>query len=378
MFFCYNENMEELKLTKTGRAQLNNLYSKSEIWYFNEDIGNWELLFDQLAYDGMEFQLEHFGAYVVAKSYPYNEVYGTVNYGTSPAIHQAIDILQNGKPINRYYTTNSGQWKGQLPVNQEFELKVVQDCQDVLSTTISTSTETIILDPIDLSINDPDLITIYGKSKDCSDQALDLFFCFTENENGKDVFLISKTMSSLTLPHCSDELQLQTATPVLDEFSPIIRFETDEKDILLEPHFTCNEYREGYFKLNIEGNERVFTVMESRLENGRTNLLVYDQVNLISEFKISFSGSEARSYYDEELNILFDKVEINEKMYEIRCENSDTGCGFEHFEIKHYGSQKGDWIQGNFSGEFWIKSLEPAEVSYRKITGEFLVPRSFS
>ena len=375
-----NNQHDKVELLNKGTAIFEEMdCTGCQVWFFDESLNRWTVHHTKNQFNGQDFTFQQSGFYAIAKSYPYTHVFGKVFLGEKPLIHQPVDIYQNDRFINRVYTTNSGRWMTSLPVDQEYEYRVILNGADSVKALFTTDLPETMVPPLLIDRNSELSLTVSSQTRNCKDQPLDQYFCFVEQGSVKQVFFVNEDQGNFVMPKCKEQdIIINTGDRNLQEFSPRIQYDAAEKEINLNNTYTCNAYKEGYFKLNIDDSERIFTVMESRLQDGRTRLIVYDEINLVSEFHISFSGSEARFYKDEELNILFDKVEMNGTIFEIRCENSNSGCGFESFQIYHYGNTKGDWIQGSFTGEFWVKTFDPIQVSYKLISGEFLVPRSFS
>jgi hypothetical protein len=375
-----NDDGENLQLTQAARLAFVQLdCSDCAFWHFDEEKNKWIEVLSAETFDPQNIALKKSGFYSIARSHPYQNVFGQIQSDNQALPHFTVDIWQNNRLIERVYTTNNGKWFCPLPIDQDFEYRLLLDDETIKTYPVSTNMDETQLPILNITAEELQTLSIQGKSKNCLNEDMDEFFCFINTNNQPTAYFMGSSYESLLVPkYAVTDFSIYTANKSLEEFSPSILYEANSNLVNLDAYYNCDAYREGYFKLEIDGDERIFTVMESRLENGETKLIVYDEINLVSEFKISFAGSEARVYQDEELNILFDRVEIGDQSYEIRCENSETGCGFNVFEIKHYGKQKGDWIQGSFSGEFWVKSSEPKQVSYKVISGKFLVPRTFS
>jgi hypothetical protein len=381
VFFLYldDENGHTLELAQPGFASSTlDDCPNCALWRFDEENHRWKMEISPGTFNPEAAQIRAIGIYAVAAAYPFQNTYGQLKVEDHPLAHFGVDIWQNGHLITRVYTTNQGKWVCPLPIEQDFEYRISLD-QSMSTFAFRTTSNETQLPTRTLSSGEWAVFNIAGKTKNCQHEKIDEFFCFVSQDNKHTPYFLKDSHDNFVVPNYGKaDPAVFTTDRNLEEFSPTIQHDASIPEIGLDTYYNCNAYREGYFQLNIDGQERTFTVMESRLENGRTKLIVYDEINLTSEFKIYFKGSEARFYQDEELNILFDRVEIGDQSYEIRCENSETGCGFDVFQISHYGKQKGDWIQGNFSGEFWVKSSLPNQVSYKLISGQFLVPRTFS
>ena len=88
------------------------------------------------------------------------------------------------------------------------------------------------------------------------------------------------------------------------------------------------------------------------------------------------TGMDAGSFTDDQLNILFQDKTLSNGGYSLYCPTSSFGCGFETFEITHFG-ETGEWIRGNFSGTFWVKTFDPLTAGNKRIEGEFQIYRDF-
>ena len=347
-----------------------NYDSKKHIW----KVQKWE---DNS--NGKEFGITESGFYALAKPYVFNLVEGNVVIDERPLVNQAVDILFQDRLVDRVYTTNKGQWFTHLPINQAFKYRVDIDCNEAYAKNFSIEEKDITINPMVLSKTSISVIDINGVVRNCRNEKINQNFLRVLQGDKVKTYFFDSPEINLKIPYCSEKIvRIQSADNYWEDIGPQLDYIVSSGTVDIKSLYSCNQIlQDGYFSINVDGKEKLFNITESKLQGGRTVLLVYDSGNIDSEFSLKFSGQEARKYQDNELNMFFKNLNIDWTIYNFNCSSSTTGCGFEKFEISSYGKNKGDWIKGSFEGEFWVKTYNPLKVEYKTIKGDFLVKRNF-
>ncbi len=349
------------------------------IWYYDSKKHMWKAQKWEDNSNGKEFSFIESGFYALAKPYVFNLVEGNVVIDERPLVNQAVDILFQERLVDRIYTTNKGQWFTHLPVNQAFKYRVDIDCNGVYAKNFSIEEKDITISPMVLPKTSVPVIDINGVVRNCSNEQLNQNFLRVLQGDDVMTYFFDSPQINLKIPYCSEKiLRIHSADNYWEDVGPQLDYNVASGTVDIKSLYSCNQIlQDGYFSLNIDGKEKLFSITESKLQGGRTVLLVYDSENIDSEFLLKFSGQEARNYQDNELNMYFKNLNIDWTIYNFNCSSSTTGCGFEKFEISSYGKNKGDWLKGSFEGEFWVKTYNPLKVEYKTIKGDFLVKRNF-
>ncbi len=349
------------------------------VWYYDDKMHIWQYYSKINSTDKVEFEVSHSGFYTLAAPYVFNLVEGSVFIGKKPLVNQAVDLFFEDRLVERVYTTNTGKWFTHLPIDHPFKYKVDVECNEKFEEEFKIKGKDETISPMVLSSKLIPSININGVVKDCSNEEIERnFFKVLQGEKSGYYFFDSPKIN-LEVPYCSNTiLKIQSADENWENIGPQLVFDVFVGTVDFKNLYTCNQIvQDGYFNLNIEGKEKLFRITESKIKDNRTELLVYDNENIDAEFLLLFSGQEAREYRDDELNMFFKNLEIDDNIYEFNCSTSTIGCGFEKFKITDFGEKKGDWIRGVFEGNFWVKSYNPLHAGYKRIKGDFLVKRNF-
>lgn len=347
------------------------------IWKYNEYNHNWEVHSNMENTNDIEFTQS--GFYTIAKPYVFNLVEGSLLVEDKPVINQAVNILFEGRLIERVYTTNKGKWFAHLPINESYNYKVKIECNEIHEERFSVEEKNKTIAPFVFDKKDIPLIKLKGEVRDCSNKEINKSFFKVWQDHFSKCYFFDNSNIDFEIPICSSkEIRIQTADEHWEDIGPEINYKSLLKDINLKKLYSCNQIeQDGYFNIKIDGKEKLFSLTDSKIVDGRTSIIVYDYENMNTEFGFFFSGQEAREYQDDEINIFFNDLVIDGVKYELNCRNSKEGCGFKSFTITDFGENKNEWIQGAFKGDFWVKSFNPLKAQYKSIEGEFLVRRNF-
>ena len=367
-----------------SEATINNALltcSDCAVWYYDKNKSKWIEHTQTDKLDNVEFDILQSGFYCYAKPYIYNLVEGQISGENTPLRNQPLDIYdESGRYIERVFTTNSGKWFTHLPMNKKYNYKFSINKND----TFSREFELGEIDNNELPVfelNNVSIVQLTGEIRDCNDKLIDNSFFQLWKDNGYKCLFLTKSKVNLNVVSMTNNpVYLQSADESWLDIGPRQSFLKIKNKINFDKSYSCSQFKkDGYFKIIIDDKEKLLSPPVATIENGRTKLEIADinNMRLDTKIEIYISGQEERQYNDTELNIYIENLILGEKKYELNCKNSSEGCGFEKFEIENFGKNKGDWIKGNFSGTFWVKTFNPLKAEYKKINAKFLVQRNF-
>ena len=350
-----------------------------DIWRYETQEHLWKLYKSAYQISNNSFPISQNGFYCIAKQKQYNTVEGKVLIGQNPLINYPVDIYTGDRLIKRAYTTNTGRWIVNLPINGNYLAKIKTDNDKTFELTFDTDELELIIDPLLIESSEVELLNIEGQVFNCENMEISSSFIVLSQDEQKSYFFSTDSKIDLSVIKTSiNKTEIELFDQDMIEASPKIDYEPDKSNINLLKTYCCNVLKSGFLRLIIDGKGKIFTAIETKKLDDGTAIIAYDEYNLTSELFIVFDGFESREYLDKEINVDLEKIKIQNKVYDFNCLNSTLGCGFHSFEIQSFGEKKGTWIQGDFNGEFWIKTYDPLEVSYKKIEGEFFVQRNFN
>lgn len=363
---------------KISLSLTENLKSDQSFWKFDQKLQKWIRL-NNNSLNKKSISISEGGFYCIGKTYQYNLCGGKLISDSGNLINLAVDIIQGGQFIDRVYTTNTGRWLANLPINEEYSLHITNTDNSLTEMNFKTNALQTLVEPLKVNSVQMNLIALEDTPFDCSGSPLKEFFIELNSDQGNQIFFIKDPKNYNLIWSKSWHIkEFQSINADLSQNSQILKPEDENKIINLNTVYCCNEFKDGFLKLTIEGKTKTFIAIDCYKNEDRTEIVVYDDKNLESEILFSFKGLDAKTYDNNLINVDFDNVHIDNKIYEFQCLYEPSGCGFKTFTISHVGKIKGSWIKGFFKGDFWVKTLNTSEVSYLHISGEFLAPRNFN
>jgi len=349
------------------------------IWKYSDEQFKW---FEHSLINNnndIKFNIEKSGFYCIAKPYVYNQVEGKIHNGNKSISNRPIDIYIDDRLVERVFTTNSGKWFTHLPINTEYNYRVKIATENEANEKFSIGEDDLILPPFDLDNVNITYINLNGEIRNCNNQSLDNgFIKLWQGDEVKCLFYKNANINFDLINWNDEKIAMQTFDENWENIGPKVNYTPNNKKIDFAKAYTCNQIqRDGYFSLSMDGEEKLFSITQAQLRDGRTSFQIYDLKNINTELNIVFSGQEAREYNDNEINIHFQNLVLGNKVFDMNCQNSTEGCGFESFVIEEFGEKKNSWIKGKFKANFWVKSYNPLTAEYKKIEGSFLISKNF-
>jgi len=189
------------------------------------------------------------------------------------------------------------------------------------------------------------------------------------DETGTDRTLIyPEFTNSIVTTICSESFKI-AGLDVSDwttgpEFDWRTEFGSDMGHIL-----NCNLDTDAYGFFSISDELKLYESFELELHDSETIIRSSDDV-----FRIRFDGVSEGSYLTEGVNLYIDDPGFGDKGIRIYCENSELGCGVEHFEVSHYpmGSVE-NLFRVTLDGRIWAQTLNPPVAGYYPLEGTIFI-----
>jgi hypothetical protein len=317
--------------------------------------------------------MEETGFYCIAEWHPYTILTGQILSHGQQLAGMSAGITFHSQPVAYARTTNEGLFEAFVPANAVLDITLQSPC----GTSITHSAETT-TGPLQSTFDVEDEIAsgkITGVTRDCADNILPAHFLETTSGGIHTTFFLNSGEFSLFFPVCADVFTLESHTADWSTHGPTIPW-TTAAETHIYSSYACENALNEYFVFRIRDDHKVYWSTQSALTSGQRTQLIADDPSLPdTEASVWISGMETGVFEDMELNILFEDKTINTG-YSLYCPTSSAGCGFEKFEITHFG-ETGEWIRGYFEGTFWVKTFQPLTAGNKKIVGEFQIYRDF-
>ncbi len=373
------DNVLEIRRGNSGISFTGEECRDCQVWRYSNEKHIWQYYSEIDSDDKQDFYITKQGFYTIAKPYIFNLVEGEILAGNTPLIHQPVDIYFEKRIVDRVYTTNSGKWFTHLPLGKSFSYKVDIVCNKKFEENFNLGEDDVKLDALVLDKNELEFVKIKGIVRDCSNREIENSFFNINDGELSEVYFFNSPLIDIYIPSCGkNTINISSSDENWENTGPTVSYDASSGIIDFENLYSCNQIKQdGYFNISINGDNKLFRTTESKWDKGQTQLLVYDEKNIKMELSLLFSGKEAREYSDNEINIYFENMIIENTIYEMNCSENATGCGFRKFIIDYFGNEKDDWIKGSFEAVFWLKTYNPLAAGYKNVKADFLVKRNF-
>jgi hypothetical protein len=331
-----------------------------------------EVIFDSGMYS---FVAPGSGYYCIADWHPAVRVTGRVvaNDVNIPGIQ--LHFMRAGKLVASTITSNTGKWEAQLPANAALDISVVTVCDTQKAGYLETTMQSGVLPAIDL-FGKVTISKIHGTARDCADQPLASHYLTITGDSRAVTLYYPDGEFQATTVVCSNVFSVQSFTSDWSDQGPAITWNATP-EVNLHSTYACSSALNEYLTIRINGDQKIYWNARSSLTvDQRTQIIAEDVKHQDAECSIWITGMDAGAFDDMQLNILFEDRTLSHGGYSLYCPTSSAGCGFETFEITHYGNV-GEWIRGYFSGTFWVKTYQPLTAGNKKVEGEFQIYRDF-
>ncbi len=343
-------------------------------WHYNELTWRWDKHQIVALSDGKaEFEVDNDGYWVVAQTKDAVRLSGRVLSKENGAVITNLLVKDSGgRVIDRMRTSNNGSWNFLAPKDQPFSVHILDQCGSTVHTESYSGLGTSQTE-ISIQLSTTQNFNIAVKS--CEDEYIMNSFVLLNDEfvfspSGKIEFCIVA---------CSSMIELSGLVADRGESSTKINW-TAEAINNVQSLFICPDVQGDYILIHVD--DKVHFYGESIASESDQSRLVISSKQLVDPdflLDIIASTNDVGIVVDNKLNIQFNDRNMGVDGYILNCPTSPFGCGFEHFEITHFGSSTGEWITGYFTGEFWMQTtnLMPNVARSRTLEGEFRVKRIF-
>ena len=370
------EGNKRLDLTNDskGAISLVNQEPGLGIFHFNQVKRQWqelEWIYVNGVYRG---QIFYDGYYCLGKAKEAVRLTGQINFGGSTVSNATVNVRQNdGNIVDQTWSTNNGYYHVLVPRGEQVKVEIKDQCENLRGSRIinnfSASSENI-------NIDVDEAYQYKGNVRNCENELQNNSFCtFTP---GGYLFNSSGKIQNTVL-NCLDvktKLAAEANGLVMNEsllWRPKVSNHTQNL-------FLCSEKYDQYILIEIDGLVHFYTDTEVHVSNdGRTVLTAKKEGNDDFKFEVKISKTNEGVVDDNELNISFFDSGLGNDGYTLQCATSSDGCGFEAFEMTHFGDFEDDWITGEFTGKFWVLTTNrnPNLARNRIINANFRVKRTF-
>jgi hypothetical protein len=262
-----------------------------------------------------------------------------------------------------------------VPANSFIELSIQTACGDILWEDVQTKMTSEAIPAIDVT-SEVSVIQLQGTARGCADEILSNHFLQIGMNDHETTLYFDSGVFSLPLVICDESMLVTSYTNDWADHGPTIYWDT-ALELNLHSTYACAEAMQEYFALRINGDNKIYWTGQSQLTvSQRTHISAQDPLQPDAICNVWISGMGIGNFDDMQLNIQFEDVSLSNEGYSLYCPTSSEGCGFEDFEITHFGNT-GEWIRGYFQGTFWVKTFHPLTAGNKKIVGEFQIYRDF-
>lgn len=290
-----------------------------------------------------------------------------------PGLFSEINVVNSEKPVNLLFDlayednsynlgiTEKYQMLSFLPSKSEIELRVgASDFIINNKTVVSSENINIEFD----EINDKTK-RIYVTSKSCENEELHHFNITVQDNNHKNTLL--SNIGNIFYYYQNNSGPLTFYINRNNEQSAELTL-AESDTYWLGSQFICSAIKDNYILINNDLKTEILSNVQ--LDIQANEIIISGETNSTT-ITLKCGKKQSGIIDDEFLNIQYQSEES--KGYRLNCLESEEGCGFDEFIIRHYSEKSENYIRGEFKGIFWIESTEDNNVGYRYLEGEFQV-----
>ena len=368
---------KEISAQFTNVTLPNNFIGELALWFYNPSSSMWE--YQNNINDNFTQSLNQAGHWCIASSSNFIKLSGNLNVGGNPIPNHEIQLSWfNDQPKTSVYTSNKGNWFAFVPANELITVGVINNCgRSIITNEVSGQVGDFMVPALEIT-GAESISKIEGKARDCMDNLLPDNLNIVEINGRKSFYYSPESEFSFFTTNCNEQLMsIQIADLANLEFGPNVDWKI-KSEMDVHNSYACETAKQEYLTLRIESDKKIYWSPGSKIEtNGRATLFVEDSNNPELKVEIYIPHENLGIQPDEILNILLNDPGIGDQGISLYCPTSTQGCGFEVFEVTHYGSSQGEWIRGYFKGRFWMKNLDPTQAGYKNMNGDFQIFREF-
>jgi hypothetical protein len=265
-------------------------------------------------------------------------------------------------------TSNNGRWEAIVPVGENITITYALSCAQTESQSVNvTDTKFDVGTHVTSSANYVPY-QISGQIRDCNGSLIEEGFLKIRSKRINKTLYIDSSTFNLSFPLCEGDLVDLSCTTVTADYETTI-LENVPYNIDLSSIYLCNDIKDNYLILNIDGFVRKYTSFEKTINN---EIIQIGASSFSLPVFLKFGHANMVGMLDnKKANIVWVDDQIAGYGVSLSCPTSSE-CGFTNAEIIYWG-QNGNLVKGRFEGRFWLKTLNPIGAQYKNISGEFQI-----
>ena len=345
----------------------NDVENNEVVLYYNRLLHDWQIT--DIKTNANNIDIGNSGIYAIASLNEVSIIKGNITINERIAKNQTLNI----KYDEQYFTansTNTGKWECMVPKQKDIKIEIQHECitSNEINIVSSEKINDIGLRNIETSEIKP--ISIKAIIKDCdANNISDAMVLIKSGNYNSHIFIPS---SSFDISHyvCNSS---DVEVSVIGNGIRSLPFKVFDDKINLDNLILCNAINESYLLLKDDsGNKIRYSDVSNNFSNKKI-IINYSKSNE-STLNLSFNHNNKEEIITPlKSNLIWTEAGFGNKGIVFNCPTSDD-CGFTSFEITYLNTES-EYIRGNFTGRFWIKTINPVTATYKNIEGEFQIRR---
>ena len=131
---------------------------------------------------------------------------------------------------------------------------------------------------------------------------------------------------------------------------------------------SCNNNDDGFAVIKIGGERQFFSAFAFEYSGEKSILKSTDNA-----IRFAVEGDDTGSFEEKLVNIYINDETFGSKGFFMDCENAENGCGINDCTITHYDVSADGWIRVSFSGNMWMRTIDPVVAGYFDVEGVIMV-----
>ncbi len=342
--------------------------SAKNLYHYNSELNHYELIQNQ--------NITKTGWYAIGSHTDYVILTGTARIDENTTNGEPLKLIHHSfsKPVT---TTDQGKYICYAPQNSNFQLTRENDC-GLENIDIVTNSDDLTKDAFFSSTENS--FIVQAEIKDCELQKINKAIVNISTDEYSLVRYVETGDLKVTVPKCKDKTQLvHIFGKALGSHatSPIQNYSIND-NTYLNDFYICEDLGEEYLVLKTEDEYYHFIMASTQLIDDRVKFIFSQVSNPENQLSLWIPKNTKADIDNEEINIVLEGSSLGNQGYELKCEESPIGCGFDQFKLTHIGSSIDEYYRGYFEGNFWVKIFNPTKkAGYKKMEAQFHVKRTF-
>ncbi len=364
-FNVYSTDKQKLSFKQPIAVQLSTVKSGSALFYYDADSHVWTYLQDVAS--NQQVLTNRHGTYCIAQIKAFSILKGQWMINQMPA-RQSVITLTSPSLNEQVLTSNNGRWEAIVPVGENITITYALSCAQTESqSVIVTDTKFDVGTHVTSSANYLPY-QISGQIRDCNGGLIEEGFLKIKSKSINKTLYIDSSTFNFSVPLCEGDLVALSCTTVTADYETTI-LENVPYNIDLSSIYLCNDIKDNYLILNIDGFVKKYTSFEKTINN---EIIQIGASSYALPIFLKFGHTNMVGKLDhKKANIAWFDDQIAGYGVSLNCPTSSE-CGFTNVEIIYWG-QNGNLVKGRFEGRFWLKTLNPVGAQYKNISGEFQI-----